>query len=94
MYWASIKGRFQGINKQSSGAQRRIYLGMKYGSIWINNVKLIKNKGKSSKPTINHHLSTNTTQDILKIRNKLGLNSIEDRLMEIQKILKEFKDKK
>ena len=94
MYWASIKGRFQGINKQSSGAQRRIYLAMKYGSIWINNVKLIKTKGKSSKLTINHHLSTNITQDIVKIRNKLGLNSIEDRLMEIQKILKEFKDKK
>lgn len=83
MYWASIKGRFQGISKHSSGAQKRIYLGMKYGSIWLNNVKLSKTKTKLTNPVITYTLGTNHSPNILKMRNKLGLNSIEDRLIEI-----------
>ena len=35
------------------------------------------------KPVINHILGFNNNPNILKIRKKLGLNSIEDRLMEI-----------
>ena len=83
MYWSSIKGRFQGIDKQSSGAQRRIYLGMKYGSIWINNLKLTKNKPQYSNPAVIYSLAVNHNPNICKMRNKLGLNSIEDRLIEI-----------
>ena len=33
MYWAKIKGRFKG-SAGASQAQRRIYLTMKYGSLW------------------------------------------------------------
>ena len=33
LYWAKIKGRFRS-NNASSGAERRIYLAIKYGNIW------------------------------------------------------------
>ena len=46
MYWASVKGRFGNGSVAStasrSGAQRRIYLAVKYGNRWLNQVKLRK----------------------------------------------------
>lgn len=46
MYWAGVKGRFghgsTPANASRSGAQRRIYLAVKYGNRWLNHVKLKK----------------------------------------------------
>jgi hypothetical protein len=38
MYWANIKGRFQGNSERGSTPKRRIYLAMKYGNIWLSKV--------------------------------------------------------
>lgn len=54
MYWANVKGRFghggfttiksggTSLNVNRSGAQRRIYLAVKYGNRWLNRVKCNK----------------------------------------------------
>jgi len=42
MYWAAIKGRWANDSSggSRSGAQRRIYLAVKYGNRWLNKIKI------------------------------------------------------
>lgn len=42
MYWAAIKGRWANDSSEGSrsGAQRRIYLAVKYGNRWLNKIKI------------------------------------------------------
>ena len=52
IYWAKVKGRFRSNTLSSSGAEKRIYLAIKYGNIWRTKVLIrkieseIKLKGK------------------------------------------------
>ena len=47
LYWAKVKGRFR-TGASSSGAERRIYLAIKYGNLWRTKVLIAKIRRASS----------------------------------------------
>jgi hypothetical protein len=68
MYWAKIKGRFRGGT--NSGAERRIYLAIKYGNLWRTKV-IIKKLQLEQRPEL---IKTNPHKiDQNAILQKLGI---------------------
>ena len=71
MYWANIKGRFQGSSERGATPNRRIYLAMKYGNLWLSKVQLKKARKLESRD--HSKLETNKGLDYSKLRKSLSL---------------------